>query len=94
MRTTNAKSSNYTTRKEPFQANNLSGQYVGKTYVVYSYGYYPIYVNLNGTWYKNMDKYSVTTSKQQTQSAPELYGQKEFKMLNTQMLDKMIELSA
>tara|TARA_E500000305_G_scaffold38567_1_gene29575 strand:- start:222 stop:506 length:285 start_codon:yes stop_codon:yes gene_type:complete len=93
MRTTNAKSSIHTSRKAPFKANNLSGEYVGKSYVVYSYGYYPIYVHLNGTWYKNMDKYSITTSKQQTQSAPELYGQKEFTMLNTTMLNKMIELS-
>lgn len=93
MKTTNAKSHYHTSRKAPFKANNLSGEYVGKSYVVYSYGYYPIYVNLNGTWYKNMEKYSVTTSKQQTQSAPELYGQKEFTMLNTTMLNKMIELS-
>tara|TARA_R100001463_G_scaffold51961_4_gene102703 strand:- start:283 stop:573 length:291 start_codon:yes stop_codon:yes gene_type:complete len=91
MKTTNAKSSIHTSRKAPFRANNLMGRFVGSSYVVYSYGYYPIYANVNGVWFKNSEKYSRTTSKQQTQSRPELYGQKEFELLDTDKLNAFID---
>ena len=89
--TTNTESHNYTSRKQPFKASNLTGRYVGNSYVVYSYGYYPIYANVNGVWFKNSEKYSRTTSKQQTQSRPELYGQKEFELLGTDKLNALID---
>ena len=39
--------------------------------IIYSYGYhFPMYVKHKNTWYENSDKYSVSTSKQQTQSRP------------------------
>lgn len=41
-------------------------------YKVYSYGYhFPIYAFVNGKWYANKDKYSVSTSKHQSQLRPE-----------------------
>lgn len=40
-------------------------------YTVYSYGYhFPMYMELAGVWYRNTDKYSVTTSKHQGQAHP------------------------
>ena len=61
--------------KVPFQANNIfTNDYNEKMYIVYSYGYhFPMYVCdiANGNiWYENSDKYSVSTSKQQTQARP------------------------
>ena len=54
-----------------FKANNIFSDYIkyDKLYVIYSYGYhFPMYVKYKNTWYENSDKYSVSTSKQQTQT--------------------------
>ena len=57
-------------RKE-FIGNNLFAVYQNNKYVVYSYGtHFPLFVYHNGKWYENCDRYSVTTSKQKTQSHP------------------------
>lgn len=55
-----------------FRGSNLFGEIkrLG-LYVVYSYGYhFPIYAKINGFWYGNKDKYSVSTSKHQSQACP------------------------
>ena len=40
-------------------------------YVVFSYGeHFPIYACKAGRWFRNKDKYSLTTSKHQSQSRP------------------------
>lgn len=93
MRTTNAKSHEQTTRRETFKANNLFAEIQNGHYVVYSYGYhFPIYAYINGTWIKNVDKYSVTTSKQMTQSKPDIswVGQSEFVEMDTMQLKNAI----
>ena len=71
------------TNREEFKGSNLFGEWDGASdyfdisdtytpYVVYSYGrHFPIYLYLNGVWYENTDKYSVSTSKHQTQARPE-----------------------
>jgi hypothetical protein len=40
----------------------ISGRRVGHLYVVYSYGYWPMFVcdTRTDTWFKNADKYSPT----------------------------------
>ena len=50
----------------------ISGRRVGHLYVVYSYGYWPMFVcdTRTDTWFKNADKYSPTTSKQSGQCWP------------------------
>lgn len=60
---------------EEFKANNLSGQNVGDFYVVYSYGWWPLFAYNRRTmqWFENEDRYSVSTSKQRGQAHP--YGQ-------------------
>ena len=72
IRTSNINSSKYTTLKKEFKANNLYAVNKNNCYVVYSYGkHFPIYVYKNKYWYMNKNKYSISTSKQQTQSKPD-----------------------
>lgn len=59
-----------------FTAHNIFSEGVFRNgnmiYTVYSYGYhFPMFINKNGQWYENKDKYSVSTSRQQTQSRPQ-----------------------
>ncbi len=71
MRTSNQKSRICTSERIPFKANNLSGELLGGgMYIVWSYGWWPLYVYKNGKWYENISRYSVTTSKQKSQSRP------------------------
>lgn len=72
--TTNRKCGEYVSNKQAFKANNLSAEWSGAIYVVYSYGHYPIlaYVPRIDAWYFNYEKYSVTTSKHLTQARREL----------------------
>ena len=78
----NKNASDYVENKVEFQANNVFSERIiygiinkELCYVVYSYGYhFPMYVCNAGVWYENTDKYSVSTSKQQTQARP--YGVK------------------
>lgn len=62
----------YVRCKQNFQGSNLNGLWIGDNYVVMSYGWYPlfIYSKTDNVWYENKDKYSVSTSKQRTQSHP------------------------
>jgi hypothetical protein len=73
----------YVTDRREFKGSHLFGEWDGPTewlpnntantpYVVYSYGHhFPIYIWLDGLWYENTDKYSVSTSKHQTQARPD-----------------------
>ena len=73
MRTTNSKSYIYTTKRQEFKANNLFAKWTDGVYVVYSYGkHFPMYIYnpIEQIWYENKDKYSQSTSKQQTQARP------------------------
>ncbi len=72
IRTSNINSSKYTTLKKEFKGHNLFAVKENGCYVVYSYGkHFPIYVYKNKYWYMNKEKYSISTSKQQTQSRPD-----------------------
>lgn len=56
---------------KPFKGNNTFGEIIGKAYAVFSYGHHwPLFVNVNGQWYENADRYSVTTSKHRSQLHP------------------------
>ena len=72
-RVTNSQSRDYSENLIPFKGANLEGKTLDNgDYVVLSYGYYPIwwYCKAEGKWYGNSTKYSVTTSKQMSQSRP------------------------
>jgi hypothetical protein len=86
-RISNQEAREYTENMIPFKANNLEGKLLDNgDYVVLSYGYYPIwwYCKSEGKWYGNSTKYSVTTSKQMSQSRPTY----DATMLNKDDLDR------
>lgn len=71
MRVSNNTAREQVNNKVNFDGSNTYGRNEGKKYVVYSYGYhFPIYVYKRGKWYGNSQKYSVSTSKHQTQLRP------------------------
>jgi len=84
MRIANINAREYVQRNEPFKGSNMFGEYdhveewegaMGKQtpYVVYSYGYhFPMFIYLGNSWYENSDKYSVSTSRQQSQAHPHM----------------------
>lgn len=74
VRTSNKKASFHVRKREEFKGSNTFGRWEGKDiYAVYSYGeHFPIYVYNDrlSTWYENSEKFSSSTSKQQTQLHP------------------------
>ena len=72
IKTSNTKCRQYTQSQTPFKANNLEGRIEGDFYIVYSYKWYPLfaYSFTEKGWYENVDKYSVSTSRQTSQSRP------------------------
>lgn len=72
MKIANRDSRRYVQNCQEFKANHLFGEYNREgVYSVWSYGYhFPLFAYLNGTWYENKDRYSVTTSKHRSQSHP------------------------
>lgn len=57
--------------RKPFKANSAFAEN-SRHYVVYSYGYHwPLLAYINGRWYENSDKASVTTSKHLTLLRPD-----------------------
>lgn len=70
-RTSNSDCRNFVEEKVAFKANNIFSEWRDGKYVVYSYGkHFPMYIYKTGKWYENSDKYSRSTSKQQTQARP------------------------
>ena len=54
-------------RLEPFDnKNSMSGEWQGDSFVVYSYRTVIAWKNRDGSLHLNTDKYSVTTSRQQS----------------------------
>lgn len=72
MRTSNKNASNFVQEKAEFKANNLHAVLNNHFYIVYSYGWYPLYAYsfVEEKWFENRCKYSVSTSKQKTQCRP------------------------
>jgi hypothetical protein len=71
---------------------SVSGRRVGHLYVVYSYGYWPMYVcdPRTDTWFVNAHRYSRTTSKQSSQCYP---TGKDCAPMSTDELNAMLELA-
>lgn len=69
--TSNREASYYVNKCESFKGSHIFGKWLNHVYKVYSYGYhFPLYAFKDGRWYKNTDKYSVTTSKHSSQLCP------------------------
>lgn len=82
MKISNKQAQSYVDSKISFNANNLHAEKCKGYYVVYSYGYWPLYaLNLmTGQWYENTDKYSVSTSRHKNQSRPLIPDSRFIKM--------------
>ena len=88
-RTSNSKCSDLVNKKEVFKANNIFSEHIkkDKLYIVFSYGYnFPIYIIWKNTWSENSNKYSVSTSKHQSQARPSA----KTKLLNTNQMKQLI----
>jgi hypothetical protein len=75
---TNNTAYEYATAKMPFKGSNLEGQWDVNDnndwyYVISSYGWYPIFLFMNGKWYRTLDTYSSSTRKQMSQVNPIRY---------------------
>jgi hypothetical protein len=67
----NAKAREFVQVCAPFTGSNTFAELISGIYVVFSYGHhFPMFACVNGTWYENGDKFSPSTSKQQTQLHP------------------------
>lgn len=70
-RVANKSCSSYVAGRQEFQGSHLYGQLLGGMYIVYSYGpHFPLYVYKDGTWYRNTDRRSVSTSRHYGQANP------------------------
>jgi hypothetical protein len=72
-RVANSQARDYSENLIPFKGANLEGKVLDNgDYAVLSYGHYPLwwFCKGEGKWYGNSTKYSVSTSKQMTQSRP------------------------
>ena len=70
VKTANVRGRDLVMAKRTFKGSNTSGEYINGVYVVKSYGWYPIFVNKQGKWYENSERYSISTSKQMSQLRP------------------------
>jgi len=71
---TNKNAGDLVKSKIPFKGSNTEGKYVNDVYVVYSYGWYPIFVWADGQWYESSKSYSSSTGKQMGQLKPRNQG--------------------
>lgn len=88
IRTANSTGRELVSNKIPFQGSNTHANYERNVYVVYSYGWYPIFVYKDGQWFENENRYSISTAKQMSQLRP--HGQGEIIKLGREGLNKII----
>lgn len=71
MKVSNSSARTFVQSKLPFKGNNTFGETRGSVYVVFSYGHHwPLFAYVDGTWYENQERYSVSTSKHRSQLHP------------------------
>ena len=83
-RVSNKNCRKYVENQEEFKGSHLCGKKLSdRVYVVWSYNWYPLWACIDGKWYGHNDRYSVSTSKQTTQSMPFMYGGGDITILDT-----------
>jgi len=70
MKTANIRSRDLVVNRIPFKGSNTHAEYRNGTYVVFSYGWYPVFVYKDGQWFENEEGYSMSTKKQMSQMRP------------------------
>ena len=97
MKTSNKACRAQVQNRNAFTANNIFAEYITTNadlsplttcrYVVYSYGkHFPMYIYEGGHWYANIDKYSPSTSRHQSQANPCTGQTQAMPMTTPQML--------
>jgi len=90
-RVSNSGCGKYVSQRIPFRGSNLFAEQQDKLYIVYSYGkHFPMYIYDEdvGQWFGNSNKYSQSTSRQQSQAYP--HGVTAIHYMPT---DQMVKLS-
>lgn len=89
MRIANQDGREYVKRRQIFRGSHTFSEEKNGVYAVYSYGYhFPMYAWIKGVWFANKDKYSQSTSRQQSQMRP--WSVPELIYLNTKELQNLI----
>lgn len=70
MKTANIRARDLVVNRIPFKGSNTHAEYRNGTYVVFSYGWYPVFVYKDGQWFENEEGYSMSTKKQMSQMRP------------------------
>ena len=70
MKTANIRSRDLVINRIPFKGSNTHAEYRNGAYVVFSYGWYPVFVYKDGQWFENEQGYSMSTKKQMSQMRP------------------------
>ena len=83
--------------KIDFQGSNLQGKREGNKYIIRSYGWYPLFLWMDGRWFENAEKYSISTSKQTSQCRPTKGTNEDTIMVDYEAMKRllaMVEVSA
>ena len=70
LKTANIRARDLVVNRIPFKGSNTHAEYKNGVYVVFSYGWYPVFVYKDGQWFENEDGYSMSTKKQMSQMRP------------------------
>jgi len=71
MKVPNKKAREQVKSRISFKGNNTFGEWRGEAYAVFSYGHHwPLFAHIDGQWYENDGRYSVSTSKHRSQLHP------------------------
>ena len=70
MKTANIRARDLVINRIPFKGSNTHAEYRNGAYVVFSYGWYPVFVYKDGQWFENEQGYSMSTKKQMSQMRP------------------------
>ena len=100
MKTSNKACRTQVQNRNAFTANNIFAEYITTNaalsplttcrYVVYSYGkHWPLFIYEGGHWYANIDKYSPSTSRHQSQANP-CTGQTQAMPMTTEQMQTIV----
>ena len=96
---TNNTAYEYATAKMPFKGSNVEGQWDVNNknewyYVITSYEWYPIFLFINNQWYRTLETYSNSTSKQMNHVNPVRYDsglQEDVKVVTKYEMERIMD---
>ena len=71
MKVANKNCRTFVENMQEFKGSNLEGKFNSNgNYVVLSYGWYPVFINMGNKWFEVVDRYSSSTARQMYHSRP------------------------